>query len=223
MSRRWPWIGLMLLGACAKAPTPPPPPVARAAPPAPTAPAALDLRGQAVLGKDGYGITPCGESAQRIMQLVPSAKPFLDKFLEGGAHEFFVEAEAEPTPDGALRVLRFHRLYTEGPGCSAPLNSMRFAAWGNEPFWAAVDAGEALRLERPGAEPLVAQPRTAREDGADWVVEGAVAGGKLSLRLSPGFCSDGMSDTLYAWSATVEAPDLQLKGCGFRGSGAEAK
>ena len=212
---------LLTLAACAKAPASAPAPPPPAAPPAPTGPATLDLRGQAVLGKDGYGITPCGESTQKIMQLLPSAKPFLDKFLEGGAHEFFVEAEAEPTPEGGLRVLRFHRLYTEGPGCSAPLNSMRFAAWGNEPFWAAVDAGEALRLERPGAEPLVAQPRTAREDGSDWVVEGATPGGKLSLRLSPGFCSDGMSDTLYAWSATVDGPNLQLKGCGFRGSGAE--
>ena len=43
--------------------------------------------------------------------------------------------------------------------------------------------------------------------------------GKLSLRLTPGFCSDGMSDALYAWSASVAGPpDLQLKGCGFRGS-----
>jgi putative lipoprotein len=220
--RAAPAVAVLLLAACAKAPAPPAPAPAVAAP-APALPAKLDLRGQAVLGKDGYGIVPCGEKAQRIMQLVASAKPFLDKFLEGGAKEFFVEAEAEATPEGALRVLRFHRLYTEGPGCNAPLNSMRFAAWGNEPFWAAVDAGEALRLERPGAEPLVAQPRSAREDAGSWIVEGDTATGKLSLRLTPGYCSDGMSDTLYAWSATVEAPDLQLKGCGFRGSGAEAR
>jgi uncharacterized membrane protein len=212
---------VLMLAACAKAPAPAAAPAAAASAPASAVPAKLDLRGQAVLGKDGYGIVPCGEKAQRIMQLVPSAKPFLDKFLEGGAKEFFVEAEAEATPEGGLRILRFHRLYTEGPGCNAPLNSMRFAAWGNEPFWAAVDAGESLRLERPGAEPLVAQPRSAREDGGSWVVEGEIATGKLSLRLTPGFCSDGMSDTLYAWSATVEAPDLQLKGCGFRGSAAD--
>ena len=223
MTRAAPGLAaLMLLAACAKAPAPAAPPSIAATAPAPAAPPArLDLRGQAVLGKDGYGIVPCGEKAQRIMQLVPSAKPFLDKFLEGGAKEFFVEAEAEATPEGGLRVLRFHRLYTEGPGCEAPMNSMRFAAWGNEPFWAAVDAGEALRLERPGAEPLVAQPRSARMDGADWVVEGETATGKLSLRLTPGYCSDGMSDTLYAWTASVEAPEVQLKGCGFRGSAAD--
>ena len=124
---------------------------------------------------------------------------------------------------GRLRVLRFHRLYTEGPGCSAPMGSMRFAAFGTEPFWAAIDAGDALRLERPGAEPLVAQPRTMREEGGSWIVEGETGSGLLSLRLTPGFCSDGMSDSLYAWTALVQTPAGELKGCGFRGSEAEQK
>jgi uncharacterized membrane protein len=215
---------VVLLCACGarQEAAPPPVVVAKPAPPPAQAPA-LELRGQAVLGKDGYGIVPCGEQDQRILEVAPAQQAFLDKFLEGGAREFFVEAQAESTGDGRVRVLRFHRLYTEGPGCNAPLNSMRFAAWGNEPFWAAVDAGEALRLERPGAEPLVAQPRSTREEGGDWIVEGRTSAGPLSLRLSPGFCSDGMTDSLYAWNATVRWGDEELKGCGFRGSGAESK
>jgi uncharacterized membrane protein len=120
-----------------------------------------------------------------------------------------------------LRVLRFHRLYTEGPGCAAPMESMRFAAFGTEPFWAAIDAGEALRLERPGADPLVAQPRKMREEAGSWIVEGDTGKGLLSLRLTPGFCSDGMSDSLYAWSAVVQSPDGELKAAAFRGSEAE--
>lgn len=211
----------LLVGCTQKAPPAPAP--AASPPPAPTTAPVLGLRGQAVLGKDGYGIVPCGESGQKRMEVSPEAQPFLDKFLAGGAHEFFVEAEAEPTVDGRLRVLRFHRLYTEGPGCSAPMASMRFAAFGTEPFWAAIDAGEALRLERPGADPLVAQPRTMREEGGTWIVEGETGSGKLSLRLSPGFCSDGMSDSLYAWTAVVQLPDGELKGCGFRGAEAERK
>jgi uncharacterized membrane protein len=217
-----PLAAAMSLCACGK-PEAPPPVVAAAAPAPPPATAPkLQLRGQALMGKDGYGIVPCGEQGQRILEIAPAAKPFLDKFLEGGAHEFFVEAEAEVPAEGRVRVLRFHRLYTEGPGCNAPLNTMRFAAWGNEPFWAAVDAGDTLRLERPGAEPLVAQPSRTHEEGGDWIVEGQTASGPLSLRLSPGYCRDGMSDTLYAWSATMHWADQELKGCGFRGSGAEA-
>src|SRR4249919_2943349 len=206
---------LVLLAACSqKAPAP----AVSAPAPAPAAAPSLGLRGQAVMGKDGYGIVPCGESGQKIMEMSPEAQPFLDKFLTGGAHEFFVEAEAESTADGKLRVLRFHRLYTEGPGCAAPMESMRFAAFGTEPFWAAIDAGEALRLERPGADPLVAQPRKMREEAGSWIVEGETGSGMLSLRLTPGFCSDGMSDSLYAWTALVQMPGGELKGCGFRGS-----
>ena len=214
---------LALVAACSqKAPeATAPAPAVSAPPPAPTAAPSLGLRGQAVMGKDGYGIVPCGEKGQRILEIAPEAQPFLDKFLVGGAHEFFVEAEAEPAADGRLRVLRFHRLYTEGPGCDAPMGSMRFAAFGTEPFWAAVDAGDALRLERPGADPLVAQPRKMREEAGSWIVEGDTGKGLLSLRLTPGYCSDGMSDSLYAWSAVVRTPDGELKGCGFRGSEAE--
>ena len=98
---RLPWmVGALVLAACGHREAP-----ATAAPPAPAAsapvsPAAIThhgrgLRGLAVVGKDGYGITRCGEQQQQIMQLTPSAKPFLDKFLAGGAHEFFVEAEGD--------------------------------------------------------------------------------------------------------------------------------
>jgi putative lipoprotein len=222
MSGRWLALGVAgLLAACAQQPPAPAAPAAAPASTAPALPGVKPLRGNAVLGKDGIGIVPCGESSQRIAEIAPEAQPFLDKYLEGGAKEFFVEGEAVPAAGGHLRVLRFHRLYSEGPGCDAPLDSMRFAAWGNEPFWAAVDAGEALRIERLGSEPMVAQPRTFREDGADWLVEGQSSAGLLRLRLSPGFCSDGMSDSLYAWTATVTVGKDTLKGCGFRGS--EAK
>ena len=224
MSRGWlPVVAAAaLVAACGKQP-PPAPAAAVAAPPtAPVLPGVKELRGNAVLGKDGIGVVPCGAQAQRIVEVTAEAQPFLDKYLAGGAKEFFVEAEAVPAAGGHLRILRFHRLYSQGPGCNAPLGSMRFAAWGNEPFWAAVDAGEALRLERVGdSEPLVAQPRSFREDGKDWIVEGQTDAGLLSLRLSPGYCSDGMSDSLYAWTATVTVGKTALKGCGFRGS--EAK
>jgi len=37
------------------------------------------------------------------------------------------------------------------------------------------------------------------------------------VRLAPGLCRDGMSDALYAWSATASFEGKQLKGCGFPG------
>jgi uncharacterized membrane protein len=217
----------VVLGGCGKAADSSNPAVEAAAPPAPVAPALPaapigephELRGQALMGKDGYGIVPCGESGQRILEISAEARPFLDKFLERGTHEFFVEAEAQDLAGGRVRVLHFHRLYTEGPGCKAPLESMNFAAFGNEPFWAAVDAGDALRLERPGADALVAKPIESSEVDGALLVKGETGSGTLSLRLTPGFCSDGMSDALYAWNATASFGEQELHGCGFRGSG----
>jgi len=175
------------------------------------------LRGRAVLGKDGYGITPCGEQAQRIMEIAPEAQAFLDTYLKGGAHEFFVEAEGEEIDGGHVRVTRFHRLYSQGPGCEAQLDPNAFVAWGNEPFWAASDTGGSLRLEQPGGDALVATDNEARSEKGEWIVEGQTAKGLLSVRLAPGLCRDGMSDALYAWSATASFEGKQLKGCGFPG------
>jgi uncharacterized membrane protein len=213
---------ILLLGACSKPePAPAPVEIAAAATPPPS-PAVIThhgrgLRGKAIMGKDGYGITPCGEQAQRIMEIAADAQPFLDTYLKGGAHEFFVEAEGEDMDNGHVRVTRFHRLYSEGPGCEAQLDPNAFVAWGNEPFWAASDTGGGLRLERPGADALVASNSEARAENGEWVVEGQTAKGTLSLRLVPGECRDGMSDALYAWSASAHFGDTELKGCGFPG------
>jgi uncharacterized membrane protein len=213
---------ILLLGACSKPePAPAPVEIAAAATPPPS-PAVIThhgrgLRGKAIMGKDGYGITPCGEQAQRIMEIAADAQPFLDTYLKGGAHEFFVEAEGEDMDNGHVRVTRFHRLYSEGPGCEAQLDPNAFVAWGNEPFWAASDTGGGLRLERPGADALVASNSEARAENGEWIVEGQTAKGTLSLRLVPGECRDGMSDALYAWSASAHFGDTELKGCGFPG------
>ncbi len=197
------------------APVPAPP----ATPPSPAAITHLGrgLRGRAVMGKDGYGITPCGDQAQRIMEIAPEAQSFLDEYLKGGAHEFFVEAEGEELDGGHVRVTRFHRLYSQGPGCEAQLDPNAFVAWGNEPFWAASDTGGALRLEQPGTDALVATSNEARIEKGEWIVEGQTARGLLSLRLAPGLCRDGMSDALYAWSASASFEGKELKGCGFPG------
>lgn len=188
-------------------------------PPAPSAPAHDVLRGQALLGKDGYGIVPCGESAQRILEVAPAAQPFLDKFLASGAREFFLEGLGEDAGEGRVRASHIDRLYTEGPGCEARLEGFAFAAYGNEPFWALIDGREGLRLERPGEATLLAPGSGLQEQSGEWFAEADTASGKLSLRLAPGYCSDGMSDALYAWTATARLGEQVFHGCAFRGLG----
>lgn len=176
----------------------------------------LRLRGNAVLGKDGYGIVPCGETAQRIFSVDTPALPFLDKFLEGGAREFFLDGWTEAQADGRPRVTAFERLYTEGPGCDEALAQVAFAARGTEPFWALVQGEDGLQLERPDEAPLLASTSWRKESGAH-IAEAQTPAGKLELRLQPGICSDGMSDTQYAWAATARLGELQLQGCAFAG------
>jgi uncharacterized membrane protein len=222
-ARRRPWMmGALLLGACSK----PQAPVAEAPVATPVAPpespAAIThegrgLRGVAVVGKDGYGITRCGEKTQQIMQMTPEAKPFLDKFLAGGAHQFFVEAEGRDLDSGHVMVTRFHRLYSKGPGCEAKLDPSAFVAFGINPVWAASDSGGALRLESVGTDAMVATDSDAHSEKGEWIVEGQTPKGLLTVRLVPGECHDGESDALYAWTATAHFGDKELKGCGFPG------
>lgn len=64
-----------------------PPSAADNAPPPPallpqdTAPTSERLRGQFVIGKDGYGLTLCGEQTQRRVGLSAEAEAFVGKLV----------------------------------------------------------------------------------------------------------------------------------------------
>jgi len=185
--------------------------------PAPTASAPRRVRGNAIVGKDGYGVVPCGETSQLVFAVDATAQPFLDKFLEGGAHEFFLDAWIEDNDAGRPVVTRFERLYTEGEGCKESLEQVRFAARGTEPFWSVVDGAGGLKLERPGEEQVQAEASWREESGGIRIADAKTKAGKFELRLAPGMCSDGMSDALYGWTASARLDKWEFAGCGFAG------
>jgi uncharacterized membrane protein len=84
---------------------------------------------------------------------------------------------------------------------------------GTEPFWALTIRADALALTRVDGDPFNA-PNAGPQ------VEGDTAlwdGGPLHVTLRRETCSDGMSDRVYAFAATVEVKDtVMLKGCGER-------
>lgn len=87
-----------------------------------------------------------------------------------------------------------------------------FKLVGTEPFWGLEIDGGQLVLSRPDAADVVAPRPAPVVDG-----EGAVwTSGPLIVRLTPGECSDGMSDRRYAYTATVKADGVSLSGCGDR-------
>jgi uncharacterized membrane protein len=81
---------------------------------------------------------------------------------------------------------------------------------GTEPFWALRIAADRMVLSRIGQPDLTvthAGP-SGRADEAEWAGEG------LTARVVRQVCSDGMSDRVYPYAATVEAGGQTLKGCG---------
>ncbi len=196
----------------------PPPPMETA--PAATAPAdAIEqrVRGNGVMGKDGYGITLCGESSQRIVDFGPGAAAVLDTFLKGGAREFFIDAWATPGTDDRLAVTRIERIYTEGPGCDEPLSSAALVARGTEPFWSVRSGPDGVILERPGVAPVTGPFTGVIDAEGGHRIESETPAGKLIVQLTSVPCSDGMSDSIYGWTAKASLRNEEWSGCAFAG------
>lgn len=87
---------------------------------------------------------------------------------------------------------------------------------GTEPFWAVKIRAAGLTLSRPDAPDLVNANPGVRLDGTQgvWDSNGAEPGkGRLVVRLTPGVCTDGMSDRVYRFYAEVWIDGETLKGC----------
>ena len=236
--------GLLVLSACSRAPesapaaatpaTPapadaaanpnalPPPPLETAAPATPLAVATEQrVRGNGVMGKDGYGITPCGESTQRMADFGTAAAPVLDTFLASGAREFFIDAWATPGAGARLAITRVERIYTEGPSCDEALGGVVFFARGNEPFWSVRSGLDGVTLERPGVAAISGPFNGVIEANGVRRIESATPSGTLVVQLTPVPCSDGMSDSIYGWTAKATLRNEAWSGCGFEGLAAD--
>jgi putative lipoprotein len=199
------------------APAPAPEPVAAPTPPpAPAAP--MRLRGAAVMGKDGYGITPCGDAVQKIVTFDGGAQTYMDEFFKNGAKEFFVDGWATVDADGTAHFTTIERADVQGTCDEKDLSMSLFRARGNEPFWNVDVTPQGVTLQRPDQPDLKADfaPLEKTADGGRKFASEA-----FTLTLTPGFCHDGMSEATYGWNATVTAGADTLKGCGFAGLVAE--
>jgi uncharacterized membrane protein len=91
----------------------------------------------------------------------------------------------------------------------APAEKIAYRALGTEPFWSVTVRQGRATLERPD-RPALTVPVTLTEDprALRYVDEG------LTLLVTPGPCSDGMSDIVYADRTQVAFGEGTLKGCG---------
>jgi uncharacterized membrane protein len=95
----------------------------------------------------------------------------------------------------------------------APQETAHFT--GTEPFWGGEVSGATLTYSTPENQPgdRIAVQRFAGRGGVSW--SGAWRGKPFTLALTRGKCSDGMSDRIYPYVATLTVGDEQREGCGW--------
>ena len=89
---------------------------------------------------------------------------------------------------------------------------------GTEPFWGGEVAGDRLTWSTPenidGQQ--VSVTRFAGRGGLSF--SGTLDGRQIDIAVTPGTCSDGMSDRTYPYVVTVTLGSEQLNGCGWSDS-----
>lgn len=104
----------------------------------------------------------------------------------------------------------------DAPTLAAADYSGDFDAVGTEPFWSVKVRSSALTLARPDhPDVTTARPGIRIEEEAG-VFDAPMGARRLVLRLTPGECSDGMSDRRYDYRAEVTVNGETLKGCAAR-------
>lgn len=120
-----------------------------------------------------------------------------------GCGESMGASEDAPPPADAPAV--------KGPDYSGDIDVL-----GAEPFWAVKIRAASVALSRPDHPEVSNANPGVRIDGQQgvWDSNGPTEGeGRLVVRLTPGVCTDGMSDRVYRFSAEIWVDGETLKGC----------
>jgi uncharacterized membrane protein len=94
-----------------------------------------------------------------------------------------------------------------------PDPEQNFQALGTEPFWAVEVRPGRLRYTTPENQKGTEFPARRTIEGEAQVWTGTFEGSQFTLRIAPGICSDGMSDTVYGYTAMVAFAGETRQGC----------
>lgn len=87
-------------------------------------------------------------------------------------------------------------------------------ALGTEPFWSVRLDGSQLTYTSPELPAGITVELDSRQQSGPGLQAAARLDGQpVRLTLGPGPCSDGMSDTVYPWTAQWQHGGIQLRGC----------
>jgi len=100
--------------------------------------------------------------------------------------------------------------------------ALRYRFTGTEPFWGGTIDGSAILYRTPDDIDGEAIAATVSKVGAATRYSGTLDGQPFVLTLTPGTCSDGMSDTVYPISAALSVLGEERQGCAAPVVGASA-
>jgi uncharacterized membrane protein len=120
-------------------------------------------------------------------------------------------ADGSPTPSPTKTVVTADD--TQSYSGIAPGETVHFT--GTEPFWGGEVSGGTLTYSTPenqAGEP-VAVERFAGRNGVSF--SGDLGGKPFVMAVTPGRCSDGMSDRTYPFTVTLQVKGEQREGCAW--------
>ena len=117
--------------------------------------------------------------------------------------------DAVPAPSSASSSAPGTEPHT-APATALPL---AFIAFGNEPFWTVRVDGQQLHWNSPDNMEGIDFTAQAEALDAQRRYHGQLDGQAVSLTLSDGPCSDGMSDQVHPWRVSWSIDGRVLEGC----------
>ena len=94
-----------------------------------------------------------------------------------------------------------------------PGSARKFQALGTEPFWSIDVLGSKLLYTSPDVPQAVAISASVASSGTQLRFSGTMEGKPVVLTIEPGACSDGMSDTAYAYKSSFSWGEQTEQGC----------
>jgi uncharacterized membrane protein len=129
--------------------------------------------------------------------------------LVAACHNASPSPAASPTPSPTVATAADTQVYS-GIGSD---ETVHFT--GTEPFWGGDVTGPALTYQTPDSQAgeMVAVDRFAGRNGLSF--SGNLDDMPFVLAVTPGKCSDGMSDRSYPFTATLQVKGQQRNGCAW--------
>ena len=121
--------------------------------------------------------------------------------------------EAKQSTNAEVVVLAPANSADASPVPPAAQPTARYRFTGTEPFWGGTIDGATILYQTPDDQAGKTITATMTKEGATIRYSGELDGQPFILKLTPGTCSDGMSDTVYLLHAVLAVRGEPRQGC----------